>query len=120
MPDPVFPTLSRSQDSKNLSIELEDKALKTEMEGGYVVTRAKHTRKPRRKFTSGFSQLTDADKATLENFWDAVGGGSVIFDWTEPSSNTVYKVRFAAPLAFKYTGVGGTNRWDVTFTLDQA
>lgn len=120
MADPIFPTLSRGQDSKAMSVELEDKAMKTEMDGGYVVSRAKHTRKPRRKFTSGFSQLTDADKTALEDFWDLVGGGSVIFDWLNPSNNTVYKVRFAAPISFKYSGMGGTNRWDVTFSLDQA
>lgn len=121
MSNPVFPTLSRGQDSSLYSVELEDASLKTTMEGGYVVSRAKHTRPARKTFHSGFTFITDADRATLETFYGTtVRGGSVVFDWQDPPSLAIYQVRFVGPLQFKYVGRGDTRRWDVTFALEQA
>lgn len=122
MPNPVFPTLSQGQDSKFYSVVRENVAMKTKMEGGYVVSRARHTRTPRRTFTTGFSNLTNADRASLESFWDTVRGGSVIFDWTDPVSNVAIPVRFAGDsgLTWKYEGVGYTRLWSVQFTLEEA
>lgn len=122
MPNPIFPTLSRGEDRALYSKELEDAALTTPMEGGYVVSRAKHTRTPRATFTSGFTFITDAERATLEAFYEQVRGGSVVFDWTDPiaSPSKVYQVRFVGPLKFDYKGKGNTHRWDVRFTLQQA
>lgn len=120
MSNPVFPTLSKGQDSQFYEMTPEDPALKTQMEGGYVVSRPKHTRKPRRTFKTGFSSITQADYTTLMTFWETVRGGSLIFDWTDPATGTVYQVRFAAQPAFKYVGKGNTRLWDVQMTLEQA
>ena len=120
MTNPVFPTLSQGQDSKLYGIELEDTALKTQMDGGYVVSRAKHTRRPRRSFKTGFTFIPSADKLLLEGFYDSVRGGSVIFDWTDPSTKVVYQVRFAEKLSFAYEGVGSNQKWSVSISLDQA
>ena len=126
MTNPVFPTLSTGQDSKYFSVEIEDVALKSSVEAGYVVSRPKTTRKARRNFTSGFTEIIDADKVILETFYDLVKGGSVIFDWTDPSSGmngqtpVVYSVRFDGGLKFTYKGIGKTKLWDVTFAVKQA
>lgn len=120
MTNPVFPTLAMLQDSKFYSVEQEDVGLKTTMDGGYVVSRAKHTRTPRRTFTTGFTTIRTADKALLEAFYTTVRGSSVIFDWTDPVSLTVYQVRFADKLTFKYTGMGAMQLWDVGVKLEQA
>lgn len=120
MPNPVFPTLSIGQDSSQYELEIEDPSMKSEMEGGYVVSRAKHTRAPRKTFKSGFTDLSGDDKATLTAFYETVRGGSVIFDWTDPASLTVYQVRFMEKLNFKYVGMGNTQRWNVGFSLQQA
>jgi len=126
MTNPVFPTLSTGQDSRHYTMTQEDPAIKSEMEGGYVVSRPRHTRKPRKKFTGGFTEIRDADKALLEAFYDTVRGGSLIFDWTDPQSAMnggtpkVYQVRFEGELRFTYKGIGPTKLWDVTFTLQQA
>jgi len=126
MPNPTFPTLSRGQDSSLYSVELEDVSAATPMEGGYVVSRAKHTRAPRKTFTSGFTDITEADKALLDAFWTTVRGGSVIFDWIDPASANggapvTYSVRFlGGPLKFDYRGHGPTKRYDVRFTVQQA
>lgn len=120
MSNPVFPTLAMGQDSKYYAIGQEDVAMKTKMDGGYVVSRAKHTRIPRLTFKTGFTAIGEADRALLTAFYNTVRGGSVIFDWTDPVQNTVYQVRFGGEIEYKYTGVGGVRLWDVTINLEQA
>lgn len=123
MTNPVFPilTMSQGQDSAQYSVETEDPSTKSPLEGGYVSSRAKHTRTPRKTFTSGFTMLKNADRAILDTFYGTtVKGGSVIFDWTDPASTVVYQVRFTDKLKYKYTGIGASQRWDVAFTLEQA
>lgn len=115
----VFPT-DPAQDAKYYEMELEDPALRTQMEGGYVVTRPKHTRKPRRTFKSGCTAITTDQRKVLEGFYDAVRGGSAIFDWADPVTGEVFQVRFKEKITFKYTGVGISQLWDVQFTLEQA
>jgi hypothetical protein len=120
MTNPVFPTTSKGQDSRFYEVSREDPALKTEMEGGYVVSRAKHTRRPRRKFKTGYSSIGNADRAILEAFYDQVRGGSAIFDWKDPIEQVVYQVRFSQALTFKYVGIGEAQLWDVSVELEQA
>jgi hypothetical protein len=120
MPNPIFPTLTNAPDSSKYGLEVEDPSMKTEMDGGYVVSRAKHTRTPRKKFSTGYTMLKNTDRDTLQAFYNTVRGGSVIFDWTDPASLVVYQVRFAAALTFTYTGVGTSQRWDVVLRLEQA
>lgn len=120
MTNPVFPTMDKDQDSRFYSVDLEDKAMKSQMDGGYVVSRAKHTRRPRRSFKTGFTGILNADRARLEAFYELVGGGSVVFDWTDPIEQKVYQVRFGAALSFKYSGIGIAQLWDVQIQLEQA
>jgi len=123
MPNPVFPTLALTnggQDSKVYNVEQEDPALKSDLEGGYVVSRAKHTRKPRKTFTTGYRAVSDADRKMLQNFYDTVRGGAVIFDWTDPVDGIVYQVRFVEKLQWKYVGIGEAKLWDVQFRVQQA
>ena len=120
MSTPEWPKLSRDQDSQFYEVLLEDPSLKTTMEGGYVVSRAKHTRTPRRTFKTGYSGIGNADRALLEGFYDSVRGGAMIFNWRDPVSQLVWQVRFGDKLALKYVGVGISQRWDVQITLEQA
>jgi hypothetical protein len=120
MTNPVFPTMTKAQDSKFYEIAQEDVTMKTAMDGGYVVSRAKHTRKPRRSFKTGFSGILNPDRVRLMDFYDLVHGGSVIFDWTDPIEHVVYQVRFDGPMSFKYVGIGSSQLWDVQFQLQQA
>lgn len=119
MTNPIFPTLAVGQDSSLYGLEIEDKSMKTQLEGGYVVTRAKHTRKARRTFNSGFTMLKSPDRKTLDDFFELVNC-SLIFNWTDPPSQVVYQVRFLEKMRFKYTGIGLSQRWDVAFSLEQA
>jgi len=108
-------------DSSKFSEEIEDVAMRTELEGGYVATRPKHTRSPRKMWPVGYTNITDADKTALDDFYRLTAkGGSVIFDWTNPANSTVYQVRFKSSLQFQYKGVGNLRLWDCSFQLEQA
>ena len=123
MANPIFPTLALAkggQDSTQFTITPEDVAIKSEMEGGYVVSRARHTRTPRKTFGTGYKSISDADRQTLLAFYAQVGGGAVIFDWTDPVDKLTWQVRFDGEMAFRYVGIGTTKLWDVSFRLQQA
>jgi phage-related protein len=110
------------QDSSKYGVEQENQALASSMEGGYVATRPRHTRRPRKTFSSGFTSLTETQKTALQAFFDSVYGGSVIFNWTNPTDGAVIAVRFTTDtkLAFTYSGAGATRRYDVSFKVQEA
>lgn len=121
MTNPVFPTaIGPLQDSKFYTVEMEDVGMKTKMDGGYVVSRARHTRKARRTYTTGFTDLTGTQVLLLTDFYDLVKGSSVVFDWVDPLGGLTIPVRFTDPLNLKYTGIGPTKRYDVQFKLEEA
>lgn len=121
MATPVFPILPSGHlpDSSKYSVSKIDPAMRAEMEGGYAVTRARHTRKPLRVFDIGYTEISAADKVVLDDFYDTVRGGSVAFLWTDPESLVVYTVRFKGAFGFKYMGRGTARYWDCSFQLEQ-
>ncbi len=116
-----FPTLSIGMNSKVFSSEAENPVVRTKMEGGYVTSRPRHTRRPRRTYTVGFTFLSEADRIALETFWDTVKGGSVAFYWTHPTTGVERLMRFAEgeSLSFKHIGVGSNLRWETQFKLEE-
>jgi hypothetical protein len=126
MPNPIYPNLSVKPDSPLHNVEIEDPSMRSEMEGGYVVSRARHTRTPRNTWTIGYTSLRQADMQLLEDFYRLVRGGSVVFDWTDPETQMTgsvaktYQVRFKGTLKKQYKGAGALKMWDVTFNLEQA
>lgn len=120
MANPVFPEVPAGTDSSKYRVELEDVALKTDLEGGYVASRPRHTRTPRRTFTSGYTKIPDAEKQQIEAFYNQVHGGSLIFDWKNPEDQVIYQVRFADRIEFQYEGIGFTKLWTFSVRLQQA
>lgn len=109
-----FPPVGISQDSSLFSETQQDPALRNEIEGGYVTTRAKYTRTPRKTFKTGFTHITDAQKQTLQAFWDTKKGGSASFTYTHPTLATDFTVRFKGAPNYIYKGHGTSYAWDVT------
>lgn len=125
--------ISRPQDRKYYSEESEDPAIRTEFEGGFVSSRARHKRSPlRRTYTTGFTDISNTEKLALQAFWVAQKGGSKIFEWFDPFahatvayetstspgslSRTAFrrKVRFVGgSMKFTPAGYGPLLRWDV-------
>jgi hypothetical protein len=97
MPTPAWPntlpdfTLSYPE-------EWDDPTIRSEMEGGYTITRQRYTRF-RRKFKRGWAALEATDYATLIAFYQGdAAGGSAFFTWTTDTDATSVNVRFSAPL----------------------
>lgn len=110
-----FPTLSKHPDANSLTVEVENPVISTgDTDGGYEYTRPRFTRRPRRTFTFSYKNISAADRVTLQQFWDDNFGGSVAFNWTDPTTSTTYNVRFATDMKIKFTrdGVGTLSRWN--------
>jgi hypothetical protein len=122
MPSLVFPVFSdgTQPDSSKYSIEVEDPAVRTEMEGGYVYTRPRHTRRPRRTFKIGYTYVVDEVKDGILDLWDAASGGSVIFSWLNHEDGITYDVRFKAKPTIQYRGRLDNRRWDCSFDVEEA
>jgi phage-related protein len=105
------------EDSQYFSVEHRDNTISSTTEDGYEITRPRGTRAPGRDFESGFTEITNADKALLESFWESVRGTANIFTWNDPTTNQTLSVRFQGTFGFKYIGIGGTHRWNLQFKL---
>lgn len=124
---PAYPTLPTrpdgsvpATDSAKHGETAEDTTHRTSLEGGYVATRPKHTRAPRRMWKQGYRDLHPADKVVLDDFFDEVTGAQ-IFTWVNPENGLTYYVRFkAAGFSWTYVGVGTTKRWNCDYELEQA
>lgn len=96
-----------------------DPTLRSEKEGGYVSTRPRFTRIPK-KWKIAYQQgnsLPSADKTTLEAFEETVKVGSDMFSWVNPFDSQTYTVRLAGPIVFK--PIVGSLRWEASFELEE-
>jgi len=117
-----FPTatLAGLEDSKHFGVVQADPAKKVEIEGGYTVTRPRYTRLPRKTWSTGFTDLTDAEKDSFAAFWDTNFGGSDSFTYLNPADAVTYTVRFKGQPKIKYEGMGPLRRWNITgISLEQ-
>jgi hypothetical protein len=114
MADALMPaSLQKGQDSKYFSVEQEDNAVKGETDGGYINARPRNTRRPRRTFTTGWTDISHAVYLEAIAFYDLVGTWK-IFTWTDPTTATVYRVRFDKPPKWSYAGMGIAKIWSCT------
>lgn len=111
-----FPTLSQKPDGETFKVSIENPAIEPQnTDGGYLITRPKYTRAPPRTFMFQFSDISQDDRTTLDTFFSTQAkGSSVAFDWADPTSGTVYNVRFSKGfiLEFDRTGYGSNHRYD--------
>jgi hypothetical protein len=70
---PAFPLSHQTQgwDSKKFKVSSENPSITTPMEGGYTISRPRHTRPPRKTWRMGWECMKDTDYQTLKAFWDA-------------------------------------------------
>lgn len=120
MTDFPLAKMEAREDAQKFGIEYEDNAIKIKTEGGYRITRPRHTRAPRATITTGFTNISNDDKEVLEEFFAKVGTYDH-FNYTDPTSDVVRVMKMVGPLPFVFAGIGGGNlhRWNVTFKLVQ-
>lgn len=107
-----FPTFGNSEDANKAGFDTEDVGMRSEMEGGYVLTRPRHTRTPRRIWITGFTDLDNSQKLVFEAFWNSHGTYKG-FTYSVRTTNEVVNVRFMSKPNFKYAGIGPTYHWDI-------
>jgi hypothetical protein len=107
-----FPTFNGREDTAKFGFDVEDVGIRSTMEGGYVLTRPRHTRKPRRTWMTGFTDLSNDEMNTFLAFWDDVGTFKGFTYYVIPN-NELVNVRFASKPSFAYKGQGGNYRWDI-------
>ncbi len=95
-----------------------DPAIRSQSEGGYVTSRARFTRIPR-KWPLKYDWMTKANKNVIKAFEAIRKGGSDIFTWLDPETQTTYEVRFLGVAI--YTAHSNTNflYWMVDFILEE-
>lgn len=98
-----------------------DPTIRSDFEAGYVQTRARFTRIPKR-WPITYRDTPDADKETVEAFEATLGVGSDSFNWTDPATGDTHTVRLAGPIRYKPTHqfiIPGTTHWTLTMTLEE-
>lgn len=121
MVDAVFPAnLAKVQDSQFFAVEQEDNAIKGETDGGYVSARPRHTRKPRKTFTTGYTDISHAHYLEAIAFYEKVGTYKV-FTYVDRTTGVTYRVRFDKPPKWSYKGMGVAKIWSCSgITLKEA
>ena len=117
-----FPTavLDGLENSKFFTEAQADPVKRAEIDGGYVITRPRYTRVPRKTWTTGFTDLTAVQKEDFGTFWDAQRGGSDSFVYLNPADAVNYTVRFKGQPKIKYTGMASLRLWEISnITLEQ-
>jgi hypothetical protein len=90
-----------------------DPAMRKEIEGGFAITRPRYTRAPPITFTTGWTDISDADKKRLMTFYANQRGGSNSFDYVHPIDGHTVQVRFVGKVEPEYAGFGGNHRWNI-------
>ena len=109
-----YPTGIKYLDGLTFTQLQEDPAIaEAKMEGGYVLSRPRFTRRPRRTFSFDYVDMTDTSKTSLETFWNTVFGSANSFTWVHPITFENILVRFSKDTKMKFTrvGYGPINRW---------
>lgn len=117
---PAYPTLTEKPDSQSMVERFLNPGVRSEYEGGYIVSRARYTRAPRKMFGFSYKALGNTDKIALENFYRTVKGSADSFTWTHPFALTTHTVRFTdTALEFHWAGHGQRALWDVSLELEE-
>jgi phage-related protein len=95
-----------------------DPTVRTEIEAGFVASRTRFTRAPR-KWSLRFDMTKTVNKNTIAAFATARGIGGEAFTWYEPVAGELVSVRFQGPPTYIPAESTGNTRWTVSFVLEE-
>lgn len=102
------------QDSRYFTEKHEDITIRGDLEGGFAYTRRRTTRDPRRVLTTGYTEISDVDKQTIEAFF-LEHGTFAEFNYLHPIQNNTIIVRLKSnSVNYQYVGSGGNHLWTIT------
>jgi len=113
-----IPTITIGESPSKFRRTMDDNVIKSDSDGGYEFRRRRFTRKPSYIFQTGFIGISQAEKDTLEAFWEDKLTDTA-FTYDDYINGSSYNVTFDKPMDFKYTGVGPTRIWEVTIYMRQ-
>ena len=115
----TFPTLSVAPIVSDWDeTAAHDPTIRNETDGGYVITGARFTRKPPKKYHIKLEPLPPTDKGLLESLEEEIRVGAGIFTWTNPNTAGSHDVRLKAPIRYRlYKGT--PNLWTAEFDLEE-
>jgi len=103
----AFPVLEAP--SAPLDVTYEDNTIRSNLENGMEVTRAKFTRRRRSWASVKWTSMSAADFAKLDNFYrNITGGGGDMFTWTLPTTRESVTVRFSGAPVVSYGSILST------------
>jgi phage-related protein len=106
------------EDSRFFSVVFEDNTIRADTEGGYETSRPRFTRRTRKTFTTGFTEMSQDDYAIIEEFWEEFGG-SKAFAWVNQTNGITYSTRFTKAPTISYVGVGSYRAYNVEMELKE-
>ncbi len=95
-----------------------DPAIRSQSEGGYVTSRARFTRIPR-KWNIKYDWLTASNKNVIKAFEAARFGGAGEFTWLNPEEGNTYTVRFLGLANYEPHDKTNFTRFMATFVLEE-
>jgi phage-related protein len=95
-----------------------DPTIRSQFESGYTATRARFTRMTRR-WTVKYTGATRTGKELIRAFEETCRAGSLLFQWTDPESGTIYNARFLEPVTYTPWANSHYLYWDISFTIEQ-
>lgn len=105
-----FP-VANQQDQSKFATQYEEKTISSEVEGGAALSRPRTSRRARKTFKTGWTWISNADKALIDAFIET-HGMFLSFNYTDPTTGTVHVVRLQAIPEFKQVGKGAVYRWN--------
>jgi len=117
---PTFPSIQLPDAGGFKEIPIDTTIRSGASAGGYVQTRAGHTRDLFQFYLPWEAlPLTDADYITLKAFISTVRFGAVEFTWTHSFTHTEYTVRFREVPEFRLNSDGGVPGWSGHVLLEE-
>ena len=92
--------------------------VRTEVEAGYVVSRNRFTRAPRR-WNLRYDMVKTANRDTIIAFVTTRGIGGESFQWTEPVAAASVTVRFLEPPVYVPAENTNNTRWTINLILEE-
>jgi len=105
-----FPLATQNTDNKKHSVTKLDNVIRANSESGHQISRARNTRRPRRLFTTGFTNIETTQRDLIEAFYDANVAQSFVY--RVPFSGEEVSVTFQGPIEWTYVGTYPFIRWD--------
>jgi hypothetical protein len=120
--DDTFPPAAQGflekEDAAYYKVGLGDSTMRSDTDGGYEFARKRFTKAPRSTFSTGFTEMVEADFIILKDFWTQYQG-SKAFTWYNKAESANYLVRFSSSPKITYSGVGSRPLYNIEVELKE-